>query len=139
MNVQRDLWFEDFRLDRRNQEVRRGSRVISLRPKSFAVLQFLAENPRRLVTQTELLRAVWGSTTVSDGLLRNYIMDVRQALGDDASKPRFIETLPRLGLRFLPKVTVESAPDAELESNPVVTSEPSPELIGRDQYLRNLN
>jgi len=138
MNVRRDLWFEDFRLDRRNQEVRRGSRVISLRPKSFAVLQFLAENPGRLVTQTELLKAVWGPTAVSDGVLRTYIMDVRQALGDDASNPRFIETLPRRGVRFLPKVTVESGPSADLEPNGVVTSPPALELIGRDQELSSL-
>jgi|ERR1700733_14106019 hypothetical protein len=89
MNTRRDLWFEDFRLDRRNQEVRRGSRVISLRPKPFALLQFLAENPGRLVTPTELSKAVWGSTVVSDGLLRNYVMDVRRygrfAHGTDAA------------------------------------------------------
>jgi DNA-binding winged helix-turn-helix (wHTH) protein len=139
MNIRRDLWFEDFRLDRRNQEVRRGSRVISLRPKSFAVLQFLAENPGRLVTQTELLKAVWGSTAVSDGLLRNYVMDVRQALGDAASNPRIIETLPRRGFRFLPKVTVESGPYADLEPNVVATSAPSSPLIGRDQELSSLD
>jgi DNA-binding winged helix-turn-helix (wHTH) protein/tetratricopeptide (TPR) repeat protein len=140
MNLQRDLGFEDFRLDRRNQEVRRGSRVIALRPKSFAVLRFLAENPGRLITQTELLKAVWGSTVVSDGLLRTYIMDVRQALGDNPSKPRFIETLPRRGFRFLPKVTEASGPDdAELEPNVPVSSAPSPELIGRDQELGSLD
>ena len=88
MNVQRDLSFEDFKLDRRNQELRRGSRVISLRPKCFAVLQFLAENPERLVTQAELVKAVWGSTKVSEGVLRNYIMDVRQALGEDRKSTR---------------------------------------------------
>jgi DNA-binding winged helix-turn-helix (wHTH) protein/predicted negative regulator of RcsB-dependent stress response len=137
MNLQRDLCFEDFRLDRRNQELRRGSRVIPLRPKSFAVLQFLAENPGRLVTQAELLKAVWGSTAVSDGLLRNYIRDVRQALGDDASSPRFIETLPRRGVRFLPKVTVESV--ASAEPNGVVPSPFSPDLIGRDQELSSLD
>ncbi|MBV8137652.1 MAG: AAA family ATPase [Deltaproteobacteria bacterium] len=138
MNVPQDLRFEDFRLDRRNQEVRRGSRVISLRPKSFAVLQFLAENPGRLVTQTELLKAVWGATAVSDGLLRNYIMEVRQALGDDASNPRFIETLPRRGVRFLPKVTAQSGPSAGLEPDGVVTTSASRELIGRDQELSSL-
>jgi DNA-binding winged helix-turn-helix (wHTH) protein/tetratricopeptide (TPR) repeat protein len=138
MNAQPDLRFEDFRLDRRNQEVRRGSLVVSLRPKPFAVLQFLAENPGRLVTQTELLKGVWGSTVVSDGLLRNYIMDVRQALGDDPSNPRFIETLPRRGVRFLPKVTVESGSFADLEANVIVTSAPPPELIGRDQELSSL-
>ena len=139
MNVPRDLRFGDFRLDRRNQEVRRGSHVISLRPKPFAVLQFLAENPGRLVTQTELLKAVWGPTAVSDGLLRNYIMDVRQALGDDASHPRFIETLPRRGVRFLPKVTVDPGLDAELEPNGVSTSPASPALIGRAQELSTLD
>jgi DNA-binding winged helix-turn-helix (wHTH) protein/tetratricopeptide (TPR) repeat protein len=139
MSAQRGLWFEDFRLDRRNQEVRRGPRVIALRPKSFAVLRFLAENPGRLITPAELLKAVWGSTVVSDGLLRSYIMDVRQALDDDASNPRFIETLPRRGFRFLPKVTEASVPDdGKLEPKAPVSSAPSPELIGRDQELSSL-
>jgi DNA-binding winged helix-turn-helix (wHTH) protein/tetratricopeptide (TPR) repeat protein len=140
MNAQRDLWFEDFRIDRRNREMRRGSRVVALRPKSFAVLQYLAENPGRLVTQAELIKAVWGSTVVSDGLLRSYIMDVRQALDDDASNPRFIETLPRRGIRFLPKVTEASgSDDSALDPNVLVSSAPSPELIGRDQELGSLD
>ena len=53
MNLKQDLRFERFRLDRKNQELRRDSDLIALRPKTFAVLQYLAENPVRLITQEE--------------------------------------------------------------------------------------
>jgi DNA-binding winged helix-turn-helix (wHTH) protein/tetratricopeptide (TPR) repeat protein len=136
MNGNPDLRFDRFRLDRRNQELRRDSRLIPLRPKTFAVLQYLAENPARLVTQGELLKAVWGPIAVGDGLLRGYIRDIRHALGDDAEHPRFIETIPRRGFRFLAEVTSESAAEGAPEAiHPVASSE----LVDRDQDLGALH
>ncbi len=139
MNGNPDLCFERFRLDRRNQELRRDSRLISLRPKAFAVLQYLAENPARLVTHSELLKAVWGPIAVSDGLLRGYIRDIRHALGDNAEHPRLVETIPRRGFRFLAKVTPDSGP--EHASSVLQSAAPlsSPELIDRDQDLSTLH
>ena len=64
MDAKPDLRFENFQLDRRNQELRRDSRLIALPPKTFSVLQYLAENPARLVTQEELLKALWGPIAV---------------------------------------------------------------------------
>src|SRR5215469_5201864 len=121
MDQNQDLRFERFRLDRKNQELRDESHLIALRPKTFAVLQYLAENPSRLITKDELLKAVWGPIVVGDGLLRGYIRDLRHALGDDAENPRFIETIPRRGVRFLPKVTLDPGP-AEVGASTLFTN-----------------
>jgi DNA-binding winged helix-turn-helix (wHTH) protein/tetratricopeptide (TPR) repeat protein len=140
MNGKPDIHFGRFRLDRSNQELRHESRLISLRPKTFAVLQYLAENPARLVTQGELLKAVWGPIAVGEGLLRGYIRDIRHALGDDAEHPRFIETLPRRGFRFLAKVTSESsAPESAPDAIQPIASLSSSALVDRDRDLSTLH
>src|SRR5262245_50506552 len=59
----------------------------------------------RLVPRAELVKAVWPNTYVSEGALRVYIREVRVVLGDESATPRFIETVPRRGYRFLPTVT----------------------------------
>jgi hypothetical protein len=84
---ERDLTFPPFRLDLANERLWRGSELLALRPKAFLLLRYLAEHPERLVTQEELLKVVWQHNFVSDGLLRGYIRELRQVLGDDA-KPR---------------------------------------------------
>src|SRR5262245_18939570 len=93
--------FPPFRVDLVNHELWRGEKRLTLRPKPFAVLAYLATHAERLVPRAELVQAVWPDTRVGDGLLRGYVMDVRNVLGDDAAAPRFIETVARLGYRFL--------------------------------------
>jgi predicted ATPase/DNA-binding winged helix-turn-helix (wHTH) protein len=138
MNAKPYLRFDRFRLDCRNEELRDDSRLISLRPKTFAVLKFLVENPGQLVTHAALLKGVWGQVAVGDGLLRGYIREIRHALGDDAAHPRIIETVPRRGFRFLPKVTSDSTPDGD--PGPLeFASLPSPELIDRGRDLSTLD
>jgi DNA-binding winged helix-turn-helix (wHTH) protein len=58
--------------------------LVEVRPKTFEVLLYLAHNAQRLVTKRELLDNVWVGTTVSDELLRGYIRELRDVLGDDA-------------------------------------------------------
>ena len=64
---------------------------------------------RRLVTREKLLRAVWSSSHASETLLRGSIRDLRAALRDDAASPRFIETVPNRGYRFLADVRVKKS------------------------------
>jgi DNA-binding winged helix-turn-helix (wHTH) protein/tetratricopeptide (TPR) repeat protein len=139
MIVQPNLRFGSFVLDRANQQLRRDSNEIPLPPKTFAVLQYLAENPQRLVTQAELLKAVWGPVVVADGLLRGYVRDIRQVLGDDAAAPRFIETVPRRGFRFLAEVTSDPTSHSALEPDELTPTTPSPRLVGRSQELTALH
>jgi predicted ATPase/class 3 adenylate cyclase len=90
--------FGPFRLDRRTRRLRYRGAERPLRAKSSAVLLYLAENPNRLVTHEELLRAAWSGTAVSQTVLRVCISEIRAVLGDDAD--RFLTTVPRRGYRF---------------------------------------
>src|SRR5215469_7272986 len=139
MNGNPDLCFERYRLDRRNQELWQDSRRISLRPKTFAVLQYMAENPARLITQAELLKVVWGPIAVSEGLLRGYIRDIRHGLGDNANHPRFIETIPRRGFRFLAEVTSHTVAESASDAIKPIASSSLSELVDRDPDLSTLH
>ena len=101
--------FPPFRLDVANEQLWRDSKLVNLRPKTFEVLRYLVQNAQRLVTKRELLDSVWAGASVSDELLRGYIRELRDVLGDDAKQPRFIETVPARGYRFLPQVDDESS------------------------------
>ena len=94
------ILFPPFCLDPINQQVRQGDQVLLLRPKLFAVLQYLVEHAGRLVTREEILGEIWPNTYLSEAVLRGYIRDLRTVLGDTAEAPRFIETVPRRGYRF---------------------------------------
>ena len=97
--------FPPFRLDPVNEQLWRESQRVPLRPKAFAVLRFLVEHAGQLVTKEELLKGVWPKTRVSEGILKGYIRDLRDILGDDAQQSRFIETVPRRGHRFIAAVS----------------------------------
>jgi DNA-binding winged helix-turn-helix (wHTH) protein len=85
-------------LDLGDERLRRGGRAIPLRPKTFALLRAFVAQPGRLLTKTALLDAVWGDTVVSDVVLMVCIRELRQALGDNASTPLFIETARSRGV-----------------------------------------
>lgn len=84
-----------------------GDGEIALRPKTFAVLHYLAENPGRLVSKDELFAAVWPKLNVTDDALVQSIGELRKALGDDGTC--LIKTVPRRGYRFEPAVSAEAA------------------------------
>jgi DNA-binding winged helix-turn-helix (wHTH) protein/tetratricopeptide (TPR) repeat protein len=107
------LTFGPFRLDPVNRQLLRGGEPCAIRPKTFAVLWYLANHPKRLVKQDELLQAVWEGAQVSEGLLRSYVRELRQALGDDAGSPEFIETIAGRGYRFLLEVRREQPLDLQ--------------------------
>jgi DNA-binding winged helix-turn-helix (wHTH) protein/tetratricopeptide (TPR) repeat protein len=100
------MWqFPPFRLDVVNQCLYRGDERVPLMPKPFAVLQYLVEHAGRLVSQDELLEAIWPETHVQPEVLRRYILEIRRALGDQPETPRFIETITKRGYRFIAEVT----------------------------------
>src|SRR5262245_10776610 len=86
-----------------------GERRLVLMPRSFAVLRHLVEHAGRLVTKDALLGAVWRATIVSDAALASTIRDLRRALGDSSSSPRYIETVHRRGFRFIGPIAGSSA------------------------------
>jgi TolB-like protein len=105
--------FPPFRLDSENQCLWRGAERITLTPKAFFMLEYLVERAGRLVTHRELLEALWPDTFVQPEVLKSHILDIRHVLGDDAKDPKFIETQPRRGYRFIAKVQNGGATEPE--------------------------
>src|SRR5246500_2401515 len=124
--------FGQFELNARRRTLSRADSVISLTPKAFDVLLFLAQNPNRLVTKEELLQAVWGDTFVEEGNLTQYISHLRKALEDNAEETRLIVTIVRKGYQFTADVTVADAADpaeeAEIEV-PITESLPDTQTV----------
>jgi len=95
--------FAPFRLDTVNECLWRhrddgDEERIRLTPKAFAVLRYLVEHAGRLVTQNELLEAVWPDTFVQPEVLKSQILDVRHALGDDAKARGMAQIAREAGL-----------------------------------------
>jgi DNA-binding winged helix-turn-helix (wHTH) protein len=100
--------FRTFRLDLANQCLWRGEHSVPLTPKAFDVLRYLVEHPGRLVTQDEILEALWPKTYVSPEVIRKYIQEIRKVLGDRTNNPIFIETRPKRGYQFIAPVIEEA-------------------------------
>ncbi|MEO8604645.1 MAG: AAA family ATPase [bacterium] len=93
--------FPPFALDLRAGSLLRDGVALNLRPKTFAVLVYLAQHPGELVTKHALLDAVWGDVAVTEDVARLSVGELRTALGDQRQAPRCIETVPRRGYRFI--------------------------------------
>jgi DNA-binding winged helix-turn-helix (wHTH) protein len=145
--------FGSFKLDTLNQCLWRADEQIALSPRPFSVLRYLVENPGRLVTHNELLDALWPETYVQPQVLRTYMLDLRKILGDDAARPRFIQTLPKRGYCFVALVTDSAETDHDSAiplrsqaSAPLDLDAPDPagygvlgrEIVGRDSELAQL-
>jgi TolB-like protein/DNA-binding winged helix-turn-helix (wHTH) protein/Flp pilus assembly protein TadD len=108
--------FGQFALNSRKRTLSRADSPVSLTPKAFDVLLFLAQNPNRLVTKEELLQAVWGDAFVEEGNLTQYISHLRKALGDNSEDARLIVTIARKGYQFTADVTVAEAADTAIQA-----------------------
>ncbi len=130
--------FESFGLDVANECLWRNGTQISLPPKPFAILRYLIEHPGRLITHDELLDALWPDTYVQPQVLRTYMLELRKVLGDDAARPRFIQTLPKRGYCFVALVT--DSPSNAHQSAPTVSVDhsASPEIVNREEEMARL-
>src|SRR5213594_3012269 len=110
--------FGSFEVNPRTGELRKQGIRIKLHEKPFQVLLALLEHPGEVVTRKELQERLWpGDTFIEfENGLNNTISRLREALGDTAETPRFIETLPRRGYRFLPDVS-QSLPSSRVASS----------------------
>ena len=123
-------------LDLANERLWCGDQTRVLRPKTFALLRYLVEHPGQLLTKAALLEALWPETTVSEVVLSVGMRELRQALGDDARMPRFIETVHRRGYRFIGHLPTVH-PSAPPTSSPPHRALP-PLLPGRAAELEAL-
>jgi len=98
--------FETFEVDLRAGELRKAGVRVKLPGQPFQVLAILLESPGEVVTREELRKRLWPDTFVDvDHNLNTAINKIREVLGDSAESPRFVETLPRRGYRFIEPLT----------------------------------
>jgi two-component system KDP operon response regulator KdpE len=91
----------DLTIDLDRRRVRLGDRDIHLTPTEYSLLKYLATNGGKVLTHPMILRAVWGADYGEDThVLRTYINQLREKLGDDPASPRYIRTDPGVGYRF---------------------------------------
>jgi eukaryotic-like serine/threonine-protein kinase len=122
---QEQFRFADFTLDLEGGFLRRGGEEISLRPKAFEVLLYLAKRHGQLVTRRALIEAVWPETAVTDNSLSHCLLEIRRALGDDSQQ--LIRTVARRGYLF---TAPPATPVVESSGQRIVCSvEPAPAAI----------
>jgi TolB-like protein len=99
--------FASFELDCRSRELREGGRSVRLQEQPFEILRLMLEHPGEVVSRDELRRRLWpeGTFVDFDHSLNAAIKRLRAVLGDDADRPRFVETVPRRGYRFIAPVS----------------------------------
>ena len=127
--------FDSFVVDLRAGEIYKRGIRLKLQDQPFRVFSFLLERPGQVVTREELRQRLWSADTFVDfdTGLNSAIKKLRDVLGDSADKPRYIETLPRRGYRFLGSLErcvedrgYESAPEINHASEPVTESAAPP-------------
>jgi TolB-like protein/Tfp pilus assembly protein PilF len=116
------LRFASFELDCRSRELRDGARRVRLQDQPFEILRLMLERPGDVVTRDELRQRLWPEGTFVDfeHSLNAAIKRLRAALGDDADCPRFVETVPRRGYRFIAPIHREQTVTARTMSRLVV-------------------
>ena len=119
--------FGVFEANRKTGELRKGGTRIRLQDQPFQILWMLLEHPGEVVSREHIQRRLWpeGTFVEFEHSIGTAIKKVRQALGDDADTPRYIETLPRRGYRFI----------APVESTPAEPVRPSAETKRRSLPL----
>lgn len=123
--------FQEFRLDTVNHCLWRGEERMSLAPKAFDVLRYLVEHADRLVTQDEILEALWPETYVNPEVVKKYVLGIRKVLGDQTAKPVFVATFPRRGYQFIAPLQDEAVTATQ-------ASHISKPLVGREAAIARL-
>jgi DNA-binding winged helix-turn-helix (wHTH) protein/TolB-like protein/Tfp pilus assembly protein PilF len=105
MDSERQIYkFESYSLDARGGVLLRDGLIVHVTPKALDVLLLLVRNPGMVVEKDRLLKEVWAEAFVEEGSLPRTIHELRRALGDDSSRPTFIETITKRGYRFVAPV-----------------------------------
>jgi len=108
--------FDGFSLDAERRALYRGAERLRLTAKPLETLLYLVEQRGRTVGKQELLDAVWKGTFVTEDNLAHAVREIRRALEDDKENPRFIQTVPREGYRFVASIEEKRDEDAELRA-----------------------
>lgn len=106
-----DVQEVDFRLDSGDERLWKGDQPVQISNKAFQLLQLFVDHPNHLLTKDQILEGVWPDLCVSEGLVKEYVHDLRQVLGDDPKQPRYIETVHGRGYRFLGGIDTGNVPE----------------------------
>ena len=114
--------FGPYVLDPRSRILLKDGTTVRLTPKAFDTLFVLVQHASQVVEKEQLLKEVWPDTFIEEGSLSHNIHGLRKALGDDSSEPRYIETIPKRGYRFVAPVTITpvTIPSTDFEELPVL-------------------
>ena len=105
----------DFTIDLATKRVRKGSTDVRLTATEWQVVEILARNPGKLITQRKLLEDVWGLTDVKTNYVRVFMVSIRKKLEPDPAHPRYFLTEPGSGLRFVPEGARDDESDVEAD------------------------
>src|SRR5215470_12790116 len=97
--------FGSYRLDPSQRSLLCSGKPVALTPKSFEILVVLIQNSGRVLTKDDLMKKVWPDSFVEEANLTVNISALRKALGESTDSPQYIETVTKLGYRFIAPVT----------------------------------
>jgi DNA-binding winged helix-turn-helix (wHTH) protein/Flp pilus assembly protein TadD len=121
--------FGPFVVEAASYRLTRDGQGVPLSPKIIDLLLYLAARPSTLITKDELFAALWPDVAVTDNALTQAVSELRQALGDDPARPRFVQTVARRGYRFI--AAVESLSPAPVAGRDLARTDPArPLAIG---------
>ncbi len=123
--------FGPYVVDTGSYRLTRGDTVIQVSPKIIDLLLYLVARPSALVTKDELFKALWPDVAVTDNALTQAVSELRQALGDDPSNPKYVQTVARRGYRFIATVNAPT-PAPEVVAEPALAGSKSPALAVLD-------
>jgi eukaryotic-like serine/threonine-protein kinase len=132
--------FDQFEVDDREFRLTEDGTPVQLEPKVLRLLVYLIENRNRLVRKQELLDKVWPDAMVTENALTRAIVLLRKALNEDPRVPRYLETIPTAGYRFIANVTTEgesadASPADSLVSASIPPASPRPPTMTRRAVL----
>src|ERR1700733_16211805 len=107
--------FDEFEVDDREFRLSEDGTPVQVEPKVLRLLVYMIENRNRLVRKQEVLDAVWPDAMVTENALTRAIGLLRKALGEDSQVPRYLETVPTVGYRFIANVSVVNAVEPSRE------------------------
>ena len=136
------LSFGDFKLDQERRQLLRSGRPVPLEPKAYELLSLLVERRPRALSRAQIRDVVWPGVFISESTLTQSVNNIRQALDDDARRPRFVRTARGFGYAFCgearvvgeePPRDVSGAPPRLVWGDRVLPLTAGENLIGRDK------
>ena len=114
--------FGPFCLDVKRRELRRNGEPVALTPRAFDILVLLVQNAGKVDTKDQIMKAIWNERAVEEGNLTQNIFLLRKVLGTDENGNSLIQTIPRLGYKFIAPVNVQETPVSENGGGPIKPS-----------------